>query len=90
MSRGDQNGRREALFFFKSYVKTWNDRSRNRLLSIATEKKAFADWMWREMTEKPGDNLGKKIRNFVLDKLIKIGMISIFCLDSAPNYLLLE
>lgn len=30
------------------------------------------------MTEKPGDNLGKKIKNFVLDKLIKIRMIPIF------------
>lgn len=30
------------------------------------------------MTEKLGDNLGKKIKNFVLDKLIKIGTISIF------------
>lgn len=31
-----------------------------------------------EMTEKSGNNLGKKIMNFVLDKLIKIGIISIF------------
>lgn len=31
-----------------------------------------------EMTEKSGNNLGKKIMNFVLGNLIKIGIISIF------------
>lgn len=66
----------KGSFFF--WVKIWNGKSRNRCLSVVIEKKAFANWMWSKKSEKLGDNLGKKIMKFVLDELIKIGMISVF------------
>lgn len=61
-------------------------KSRNRSVSVGITR-AFnkmtlvIEYEGRsQMTEKPegGDNSGKKIMNSVLDKLIKIGMISIF------------